>query len=298
MGRKRRFPAVCSGGEAGIGAEEFWLLCSDMRSALLPGGGSGRDIQGGRPAGAVGEDAQPHLVFPLHVVDLDLQAGIDELSGKDFVALLRVEATGVVELHQAPTGDGQPVRAGPFEDEVVRDTLEGRRDAVEAEQELEHAVTAATVTEAGGGDGGGVETGGREDRREILGLENHTSVHDGPPAARRLLGVGAGGRDQVREGLPVEREKGLEPEGGADPGCLSDLPCLIVVHAQLVSRKTAALRTRYVELDITCLIPRSPLSRLVRRSCMHGASLPVCAGCGAQESEPLSHRERQGGMAG
>jgi hypothetical protein len=162
-----------------------------MASALLSRAGRGQGVQDARPRGAISEDAQACLIFPLHVVDLDLQAGIDEVGGKDFVALLGVEATGTIELRQAPTSDRETLRAPTFEDEVVRDALESGRDALQTEGEVEHAVTAHAVTEAGVGDGGGVVAGGREDLGKILGVEKDTSVHGGPPETRRLLTDGA-----------------------------------------------------------------------------------------------------------
>ena len=137
----------------------------------------------GRPGGAVGEDAQPRLVFPFQVIDLDLQAGIDELGGKDFLAVLGMEAAGVVELHQGPSCHGDALRAATFQEEVVSEALIGGGEALQAVDEVEHAVAAGAVTEARVGEGGEVEARCGEDLGEILEFEKGMRAHDEPPAA-------------------------------------------------------------------------------------------------------------------
>ena len=139
--------------------------------------------RGRRPGGAVGEDTQPGLVLPFHLIDLDLKAGVDELAGKDLLAVLRMEAAGVIELNQTSTSDSDAVGACSFQNEVVGEALEGGVDALQAEKDVEHAVTAGAVTEARMGDGASVVAGGGEDAGEILEGENELRAHREPPAA-------------------------------------------------------------------------------------------------------------------
>jgi hypothetical protein len=99
------------------------------------------------------------------VLDSDPQMGSNQFGGFDLVALVRLETTGPVQLHEAPSPQRNALRTCSVDDEVIGDLLVGRGYIVEAVDDLEHSVALSAFSEPGCGDTAGVITG----RRQLIG---------------------------------------------------------------------------------------------------------------------------------
>jgi len=96
------------------------------------------------------------------VLDPDFELGMKEVGGRDHVAIVRLEAAGVVELDETPAGHEDPSRAGALEDEVVGDDIMRRGDAIEEVVDHEHAIAVGAAAEASVVDLAAVVAGGRQ----------------------------------------------------------------------------------------------------------------------------------------